>query len=35
MERKVYDKSSKIILNSSSNNEGDGDGDGDGYKNVT
>ena len=33
MERKVYDKSSKIILNSSSNNEGDGDGDG--YKNVT
>ena len=33
MERKVYDKSSKIILHSSSNNEGDGDGDG--YKNVT
>ena len=33
MERKVYDKSSKIILHSFSNNEGDGDGDG--YKNVT
>ena len=33
MERKVYDKSSKIILDSSSNNEGDGDGDG--YKNIT
>ena len=31
MERKVYDKSSKIILHSSSNNEGDGDG----YKNVS
>ena len=31
MERKVYDKSSKIILDSSSHNEGDGDG----YKNVT
>ena len=33
MERKVYDKSSKIILHSLSNNEGDGDGDG--YKNIT
>ena len=30
MERKVNDKSSKIILHSLSNNEGDGDG----YKNV-
>ena len=33
METKDYHKSSKIILDSSSNNEGDGDGDG--YKNVT
>ena len=32
MERKVYDKSSKI-LGSLSNN--DGDGNGNGYKNVT
>ena len=31
MERKVYDKSSKIILHNLSNNEGDGNG----YKNIT
>ena len=35
MERKDYDKSSKIILHSLSNNEGDGDGYGYGYTNVT